>query len=65
MAALTPPLSRCGEGVCVLAVRTGVVGDEQGRADAAQLELGVTFIDTADSYGPDVSEELLAEALYP
>jgi aryl-alcohol dehydrogenase-like predicted oxidoreductase len=49
----------------VLAVCTGVVGDEQGRADAAQLELGVTFIDTADSYGPDVSEELIAEALYP
>jgi aryl-alcohol dehydrogenase-like predicted oxidoreductase len=29
------------------------------------VELGVNFIDTADSYGPDVSEELLAEALYP
>lgn len=29
------------------------------------LELGVNFIDTADSYGPDVSEELIAEALYP
>jgi aryl-alcohol dehydrogenase-like predicted oxidoreductase len=28
-------------------------------------ELGVNFIDTADSYGPDVSEELIAEALYP
>ncbi|MFN4282976.1 MAG: aldo/keto reductase [Alphaproteobacteria bacterium] len=28
-------------------------------------ELGVNFIDTADSYGPDVSEELLAEALHP
>lgn len=28
-------------------------------------ELGVTFVDTADSYGPDVSEELLAEALHP
>jgi pyridoxine 4-dehydrogenase len=27
--------------------------------------LGVTLIDTADSYGPGVSEELLAEALYP
>jgi len=26
---------------------------------------GVNFIDTADSYGPDVSEELIAEALYP
>jgi pyridoxine 4-dehydrogenase len=29
------------------------------------LHLGVTLIDTADSYGPGVSEELLAEALYP
>lgn len=28
-------------------------------------ELGVNFIDTADSYGPHVSEELIAEALYP
>ncbi len=28
-------------------------------------EIGVTFIDTADSYGPDVSEELLREALHP
>ncbi|HUV68818.1 MAG TPA: aldo/keto reductase [Terracidiphilus sp.] len=29
------------------------------------VELGVNFIDTADSYGPFVSEELIAEALYP
>ena len=29
------------------------------------VELGVTFIDTADSYGPDVSETLIAEALHP
>ena len=29
------------------------------------VELGVTFIDTADSYGPYVSEELIHEALYP
>src|SRR5919206_1857356 len=29
------------------------------------LELGVNFIDTADSYGPDVSETLIAEALHP
>src|ERR1700760_2989100 len=29
------------------------------------IELGVNFIDTADSYGPHVSEELIAEALYP
>lgn len=29
------------------------------------LELGINLIDTADSYGPEVSEELIAEALYP
>jgi len=29
------------------------------------VELGVNFIDTADSYGPHVSEELIAEALFP
>lgn len=29
------------------------------------VELGVNFIDTADSYGPDVSEELIARALFP
>ncbi|MFC0864041.1 aldo/keto reductase [Sphaerimonospora cavernae] len=29
------------------------------------VELGITFIDTADSYGPGTSEELLAEALHP
>ncbi|AGZ40981.1 aldo/keto reductase [Actinoplanes friuliensis DSM 7358] len=29
------------------------------------VELGVTFIDTADSYGPAVAEELIREALHP
>src|SRR5260370_21950676 len=29
------------------------------------LELGISLIDTADSYGPEVSENLIAEALYP
>ena len=29
------------------------------------VELGVNFIDTADSYGPNVSEEVIAEALHP
>jgi pyridoxine 4-dehydrogenase len=41
---------------------------DRERAKAAldkAVELGVNFIDTADSYGPDVSEELIAEALYP
>jgi len=29
------------------------------------VDLGVNFIDTADAYGPDISEELIAEALHP
>lgn len=29
------------------------------------VELGINFIDTADSYGPDISDELIKEALYP
>jgi pyridoxine 4-dehydrogenase len=29
------------------------------------VELGINFIDTADSYGPHISEELIAEALFP
>jgi pyridoxine 4-dehydrogenase len=29
------------------------------------VELGVNFIDTADAYGPNVSEELIAEAFHP
>src|ERR1017187_7367919 len=29
------------------------------------VELGINFIDTADSYGPEVSERLIAEALHP
>jgi aryl-alcohol dehydrogenase-like predicted oxidoreductase len=29
------------------------------------IELGINFIDTADSYGPHISEEIIAEALYP
>src|ERR687887_2091099 len=29
------------------------------------VDLGVDFIDTANSYGPEVSEELIAEALHP
>src|SRR5690348_17053485 len=48
----------------------GIWGDPPDRdmARAAlrrAVELGVTFIDTADSYGPEVSENLIAEALYP
>src|ERR1700742_4290191 len=39
--------------------------DEAIRVLKRTIELGVNFIDTADSYGPHVSEELIAEALYP
>src|ERR1700744_2617288 len=39
--------------------------DEAIRVLKRLIELGVNFIDTADSYGPHVSEELIAEALYP
>jgi len=39
--------------------------DECIRVLKRAVELGVNFIDTADSYGPNVSEELIAEALYP
>ena len=48
----------------------GIWGDppDEGQAKATLrrvVELGVNFIDTADSYGPEVSERLIAEALYP
>ncbi len=48
----------------------GIWGPPKDRAGALAVlrravELGVNFIDTADSYGPEVSEELIAEALSP
>ncbi len=48
----------------------GIWGPPEDRASAIAtlrraVELGVDFIDTADSYGPNVSEELIAEALHP
>lgn len=39
--------------------------DESIRTLKRLPELGVNFIDTADSYGPDVSEWLIKEALHP
>jgi aryl-alcohol dehydrogenase-like predicted oxidoreductase len=39
--------------------------DEAIRVLQRTVELGINFIDTADSYGPNISEELIAEALYP
>jgi len=48
----------------------GVWGEPADRAEAVRVlrravELGINFIDTADSYGPGVSEEIIAEALHP
>jgi pyridoxine 4-dehydrogenase len=48
----------------------GVWGEPANRAEAVRVlrravELGINFIDTADSYGPGVSEEIIAEALHP
>jgi pyridoxine 4-dehydrogenase len=48
----------------------GVLGEPDDRAEALRVlrrlpELGVNFIDTADSYGPFVSEDLIREALHP
>jgi len=39
--------------------------DEAVRVLRRAVELGINLIDTADSYGPSVSEELISEALYP
>jgi pyridoxine 4-dehydrogenase len=39
--------------------------DQAIRVLRRAVELGVDFVDTADSYGPEVSEELIAEALHP
>ena len=48
----------------------GIWGPPANRDEAKAVlrrlpDLGVNFIDTADSYGPEVSEELIAEALHP
>lgn len=48
----------------------GIFGPPRDRDEAIRVlkrlpELGVNFIDTAESYGPDVSEELIKEALHP
>ncbi|MBJ7359992.1 aldo/keto reductase [Nocardioides sp.] len=63
------PVVRLGYGTMQL-TGEGVWGppkdhDEAIRVLRRAVELGVTFFDTADSYGPTVAEELLAEALHP
>jgi aryl-alcohol dehydrogenase-like predicted oxidoreductase len=62
-------VNRLGFGAMRITGR-GIWGDPPDRAGAVALlrrvvERGVDFIDTADSYGPNVSEELIAEALHP
>ena len=63
------PVRRLGFGAMRITGR-GIWGDPPDREGAKALlrrvvELGITLIDTADSYGPHVSEELIAEALHP
>jgi pyridoxine 4-dehydrogenase len=63
------PVNRLGFGA-MRVTGPGIWGLPADKAGAIRTlkrlpELGVDFIDTADSYGPDVSEELLAEALHP
>lgn len=48
----------------------GIWGEPKNPEEAREvlrrvLELGVNFIDTADSYGPEVSERIIAEAIHP
>ena len=63
------PVNRLGFGA-MRVTGPGIWGPPADKASALRTlkrlpEIGVDFIDTADSYGPDVSEELLAEALHP
>jgi len=63
------PVHRLGFGAMRI-TGEGIWGPPNDRARALAVlrhavELGVNFIDTADSYGPNVSEELIAEALSP
>ncbi len=48
----------------------GIWGEPEDRPEAIRVlervrELGINFIDTADAYGPDVSEDLIREVLHP
>lgn len=62
-------INRLGFGAMRITGR-GIWGEPADRAECLRTlrrlpELGVNFIDTADSYGPDVSERLIREALHP
>jgi len=63
------PVHRLGFGAMRITGR-GIWGEPADRAEALRTlrrlpDVGVNFIDTADSYGPNVSEELIREALHP
>src|SRR5262245_38397275 len=63
------PIHRLGFGAMRITGK-GVWGEPQDHDEAIRvlrraIELGINFVDTADSYGPEVSERLIAEALYP
>ncbi len=63
------PIRRLGFGAMRI-TGPGIWGEPRDHDEAVAtlrrvVELGVNLIDTADSYGPDVSERLIAEALYP
>lgn len=63
------PVYRLGFGAMRI-TGSGVWGAPADRDNAKAvlrktIDLGINFIDTADSYGPNVSEELIAEALHP
>jgi pyridoxine 4-dehydrogenase len=63
------PVHRLGYGAMRI-TGEGIWGPPKDKEECKRVlkravELGVNFIDTADSYGPYVSEELIAEALYP
>jgi len=63
------PVRRLGYGAMRI-TGPGIWGDPPDREAAKAvlrrvLDLGITLIDTADSYGPEVSEDLIAEALHP
>ena len=63
------PVNRLGFGAMRITGK-GIWGDpanpdEANRVLRRAVEIGINFIDTADSYGPEVSERLIAEALYP
>jgi pyridoxine 4-dehydrogenase len=62
-------VNRLGFGTMRLTGR-GIWGEPANRTEALAVlrrtgELGINLVDTADAYGPDVAERLIAEALYP